>query len=286
MTYLESVDRSALLRLDRRRRASSSTKHSFCHRFTPRKSGSHLEQRQRRPRRRPRGAGLMHPAGLAAFAARSPGARAPLPMSARPSPVLSAALAKKFRAAKSAWKFFEAQPRLPATLDPPGGLSQTSRDARASARRAHRGFDRGPAHRLSRYEARWGRASVSSIVRGRSSLSSRDSERSASTCRPSDSAGSSSLRSPRSGCAARSCRMPDRAFQTSRAPPSRHEMPSPWAGTSHPLRAANAPSTPPALHPPPRAGGRFLRRSGLEVSVTGESFAACRISSDRHCRFR
>lgn len=109
MTYLESVDQGlcfgwidgVVRRLD---------EHSYCHRFTPRKSGSHWSNVNVAHVARLSAAGLMHPAGLAAFAARSPERTGTASYERKTEPVLSPALAKKFRAAKSAWKFFEAQP--------------------------------------------------------------------------------------------------------------------------------------------------------------------------------
>jgi uncharacterized protein YdeI (YjbR/CyaY-like superfamily) len=52
----------------------------------------------------------MHPAGLAAFAARSPARTGTASYERTTEPVLPPAFAKKFRADRAAWKFFEAQP--------------------------------------------------------------------------------------------------------------------------------------------------------------------------------
>ena len=109
MTYLESVDQALCFGwIDGVVRKIDDT--SFSHRFTPRKPGSHWSNVNVAHVARLTAAGLMHPAGLAAFAARSPERTGTASYERKTEPVLPPVLAKKFRAAPAAWKFFRAQP--------------------------------------------------------------------------------------------------------------------------------------------------------------------------------
>jgi len=109
MTYLESVDQALCFGwIDGVVRKIDDT--SFSHRFTPRKPGSHWSNVNVAHVARLTAAGLMHPAGLAAFAARSAQKTGIYAFERTAEPELPAAFAKRFRAEKSAWKFFQAQP--------------------------------------------------------------------------------------------------------------------------------------------------------------------------------
>ena len=108
LTYLEAVDEAlcfgwidgVVRRID---------EHSFTHRFTPRKAGSHWSNVNVRHVARLTAAGRMQPAGLAAFAARS-AARTGTASYEQPAKSLPPVFAKKFRAQAKAWAFFSAQP--------------------------------------------------------------------------------------------------------------------------------------------------------------------------------
>lgn len=84
--------------------------HSYSHRFTPRKPGStwslinvgHVERLTK--------SGLMHAAGLKAFAARTPEKTGLASYERATPPELPSVYEKKFRANKKAWTFFTAQP--------------------------------------------------------------------------------------------------------------------------------------------------------------------------------
>ena len=84
--------------------------HSYGHRFTPRKPGSiwslinvgHVSRLTK--------AGLMHAAGLKAFAARQEKKTGVYAFERTIAPELPAAYEKEFRADKKAWAFFTAQP--------------------------------------------------------------------------------------------------------------------------------------------------------------------------------
>lgn len=109
MTYLESVDQALCFGwIDGVVRKIDEV--SFSHRFTPRKAGSIWSNVNVAHVARLSAAGQMHPAGRAAFAARSEKKTGIYAFERTTEPELPVALAKKFRAAKSAWKFFEAQP--------------------------------------------------------------------------------------------------------------------------------------------------------------------------------
>lgn len=109
MTYLESVDEALCFGwIDGVVRKIDDV--SFFHRFTPRKPGSIWSNVNVAHVARLTAAGKMHPAGLAAFAARSATKTGIYAFERTAEPELPAAFAKKFRAAKAAWKFFQAQP--------------------------------------------------------------------------------------------------------------------------------------------------------------------------------
>ncbi len=109
MTYQESVDQAlcfgwidgVVRKID---------EHHYSHRFTPRKTGSIWSNVNVAHVARLTAAGQMHPAGLAAFAARDPGKTGVYAFERKAEPELPAAFAKKFRSARAAWKFFQAQP--------------------------------------------------------------------------------------------------------------------------------------------------------------------------------
>lgn len=109
MTYLESVDEALCIGwIDGVVRKIDDV--SFSHRFTPRKPGSIWSNVNVAHVARLTAADQMHPAGLAAFAARSATKTGIYAFERTTEPKLPAALAKKFRADRAAWKFFEAQP--------------------------------------------------------------------------------------------------------------------------------------------------------------------------------
>jgi len=109
LTYLESVDQALCFGwIDGVVRKIDAD--SFCHRFTPRKTASIWSNVNVAHVARLTAAGLMHPAGHAAFAARSEKKTGIYAFERKSDPVLPAASAKKFRAAPAAWKFFQAQP--------------------------------------------------------------------------------------------------------------------------------------------------------------------------------
>lgn len=81
---------------------------SFTHRFTPRKSGSNWSNVNVRNVARLTAAGRMHPAGLAAFAARS-AEKTGVASFEQPAKKLPPADEKKFRTHLQAWTFFTAQ---------------------------------------------------------------------------------------------------------------------------------------------------------------------------------
>lgn len=109
MTYLESVDQALCFGwIDGVVRKIDDT--SFSHRFTPRKPGSIWSNINVAHVARLTAAGLMHSAGLAAFAARCETKTGIYAFERTTEPELPAAFAKKFRAEKAAWKFFNAQP--------------------------------------------------------------------------------------------------------------------------------------------------------------------------------
>lgn len=109
MTYLESVDEALCFGwIDGVVRKIDDV--SFSHRFTPRKPGSIWSNVNVAHVARLTAAGKMHAAGLAAYAARSETKTGIYAFERTAEPELPAAFAKKFRAQKTAWKFFQAQP--------------------------------------------------------------------------------------------------------------------------------------------------------------------------------
>jgi uncharacterized protein YdeI (YjbR/CyaY-like superfamily) len=107
MTYKEAVDEALCFgwidgivrKLDDER---------FTHRFTPRKPGSIWSNVNVAHVARLKAAGKMHPAGLAAFAARS-AAKTGIYAFERGAQKLPPAVEKRFRANRRAWAFFTAQ---------------------------------------------------------------------------------------------------------------------------------------------------------------------------------
>lgn len=82
----------------------------YRHRFTPRKPGSIWSNVNVAHVARLTAAGRMHPAGLAAFAARDPRKTGIYAFEARQEPKLAPAETKRFRVAADAWTYFAAQP--------------------------------------------------------------------------------------------------------------------------------------------------------------------------------
>ena len=82
----------------------------YQHRFTPRKPGSIWSHVNVAHVARLTAAGRMHPAGLAAFAARDPRKTGVYAFETKTLPRLAPAETKSFRADAAAWKFFSAQP--------------------------------------------------------------------------------------------------------------------------------------------------------------------------------
>jgi uncharacterized protein YdeI (YjbR/CyaY-like superfamily) len=107
LTYLEAVDEALCFGwIDGIvRKVDADT---FTHRFTPRRKGSHWSNVNVRHVARLTAAGRMHPAGLAAFAARSAD-KTGVASYEQPAKKLPPAVEKKFRADAEAWAFFSAQ---------------------------------------------------------------------------------------------------------------------------------------------------------------------------------
>lgn len=82
----------------------------YQHRFTPRRPGSTWSNVNVAHVERLIAAGRMHAAGLAAFHARLPAKTGVYAFERTATPVLPPAMARRFRAAKAAWAFFQAQP--------------------------------------------------------------------------------------------------------------------------------------------------------------------------------
>lgn len=82
---------------------------TYANRFTPRKPGSTWSAVNVRRVGELTAAGRMHPAGLAAFAARDP-AKTELYSYERETAALDAEAERRFRADPAAWDFFQAQP--------------------------------------------------------------------------------------------------------------------------------------------------------------------------------
>jgi len=107
ITYAEALDEALCVGgIDGVRRSRGEV--SYTIRFTPRKRRSRWSAVNVRHARRLIEAGRMQPAGTAAFEARE-GDKAGYSYEERPS-TFAPAYAKQFRAAKGAWKFFQAQP--------------------------------------------------------------------------------------------------------------------------------------------------------------------------------
>ncbi len=109
MTYTEAVDEALCFGwIDGTVRKVDAER--FTHRFTPRKPRSIWSNVNVAHVERLTAAGRMHPAGLQAFAARSPARTGIYSFEAGQAKELAAALATKFHAHAAAWKFFLAQP--------------------------------------------------------------------------------------------------------------------------------------------------------------------------------
>ncbi len=108
ITYAEAVDEALcygwidgiVRRLDEER---------YTHRFTPRKPGSIWSNVNVRHIARLDAAGKLHPAGRAAFAARSAAKTGIYAFESKEPVALSPDFAKRFRAHRDAWTFFSAQ---------------------------------------------------------------------------------------------------------------------------------------------------------------------------------
>lgn len=108
ITYPEALDEALCFGwIDGVRRSIDET--SYTTRFTPRKPKSIWSLVNVRHVERLKKAGLMHPAGLAAFEKRDPKRTGIYSFENEPVR-LSPAYEKKFRQNKKAWKFFEEQP--------------------------------------------------------------------------------------------------------------------------------------------------------------------------------
>ena len=108
ITYPEALDEALCFGwIDGVRRSIDET--SYTTRFTPRKPKSTWSLVNVQHVERLKKAGLMHPAGLAAFEKRDPNRTGIYSFENEPVR-LSPAYEKKFRQNKKAWKFFEEQP--------------------------------------------------------------------------------------------------------------------------------------------------------------------------------
>ncbi len=109
LTYAEAVDEALCFgwidgivrRLDDER---------YCHRFSPRKTGSIWSNVNVRHMARLESAGKVHPSGRAAFTARSAAKTGIYAFEAKAPAKFPSALEKRFRANRAAWTFFNAQP--------------------------------------------------------------------------------------------------------------------------------------------------------------------------------
>ena len=109
MTWPEAVDEALCFGwIDGVRKKTAPE--SYTNRFTPRKAGSIWSNVNLGHVERLIAAGKMHPAGLAAFQARTAAKTGVYSFERKQPASLPAAFAKKFRAAKRAWAFFSAQP--------------------------------------------------------------------------------------------------------------------------------------------------------------------------------
>jgi uncharacterized protein YdeI (YjbR/CyaY-like superfamily) len=82
---------------------------SYCHRFTPRRPGSNWSNVNLAHVRRLHSAGKMHPAGLAAHAARKADRTGLYSFENRKTAKLPPAMQRQFKSAKKAWAFFSIQ---------------------------------------------------------------------------------------------------------------------------------------------------------------------------------
>lgn len=108
VTYPEALDEALCFGwIDGVRRSIDET--SYTTRFTPRKTKSNWSLVNVRHVERLKKAGMMHPAGLAAYEKRDPERTGVYAFENEPA-VLSPAYEKKFRQNKKAWEFFQKQP--------------------------------------------------------------------------------------------------------------------------------------------------------------------------------
>lgn len=108
LAYPQAVDEALCFGwIDGRVRSLGSA--GCCRRFTPRRSGSIWSNANVRHVARLAAAGRMHAAGLAAFAARTPG-RTGIYSFENPPGTFPAALARRFRTDRAAWTFWLDQP--------------------------------------------------------------------------------------------------------------------------------------------------------------------------------
>jgi uncharacterized protein YdeI (YjbR/CyaY-like superfamily) len=108
ITYPEALDEALCFGwIDGVRRSIDET--SYTTRFTPRKPKSIWSNVNVRHVERLKKAGMMHPAGLAAFEKRDPERTGVYAFENEPA-TLSPAYEKKFRQNKKAWEFFQKQP--------------------------------------------------------------------------------------------------------------------------------------------------------------------------------
>ena len=108
LTYREALDEALCFGwIDGVRRSLDN--HSFSNRFSPRRPKSKWSTINLRRAAELLAEGRMHPAGEAAFAARSTGTHRRYSYESRPTQ-LDAGSLKKLRANKRAWAFFQAQP--------------------------------------------------------------------------------------------------------------------------------------------------------------------------------
>lgn len=109
LTYPEALDEALCFGwIDGVRKKT--TPESYTNRFTPRKPGSIWSNVNIRHVERLIAAGKMHPAGLAAFQARSAAKTGIYSFERKQPAELPPTLERKFRAAKRAWTFFHTQP--------------------------------------------------------------------------------------------------------------------------------------------------------------------------------
>jgi uncharacterized protein YdeI (YjbR/CyaY-like superfamily) len=109
ITWSEAVDQALCFGwIDGVRKSIDAT--SYKNRFTPRKPGSNWSRINIAKVKELEAAGLMRPAGRAAFEARRDDRSMTYSYEQRDNPIFDPALEKKFRANKDAWAWFQTQP--------------------------------------------------------------------------------------------------------------------------------------------------------------------------------